>query len=176
MNHTSPTRGRDEGFICVCPLCSNTMSQTTIEVRQQNLDATDSMAQFESPDSEDVCASYLSRNVADSLGEFATLIITDDAEAKAELQKETANYAVYETAGGAVTGLYISRDLFDGDESPESIGLEFDESDEEAFEEAQAEREEEAADEANALLASSDESDGDDEEVEITDEELDLTA
>lgn len=154
------------------------MSQT-IEVRQQNLDATDSMAQFESPDSEDVCASYLSRNVADSLGEFATLTISDEAQVTAERQKETANYAVYETAGGAVTGLYIARELLvnDEDETPESIGLEFDESDEETFEEAQAEREEEAADEANALLASSDESDGDDEEeVGITDEELDLTA
>jgi hypothetical protein len=155
------------------------MSQT-IEVRQQNLDATDSMAQFESPDSEDVCASYLSRNVADSLGEFASLTISDDAEVTAERQKETANYAVYETAGGAVTGLYISHSVFDEDaESPESIGLEFAESDEETFEEAQAEREEEAADEAEGLLADSgdDEDDSDDEEeVEISDEELELTS
>ncbi len=153
------------------------MSQN-IEVRQQNLDATDSMAQFESPDSEDVCASYLSRNVADELGEFANLTISDEAEVTAERQKETANYAVYETAGGAVTGLYISHDVFDGDESPESIGLEFAESDEEAFEEAQAEREEEAEDEAEGLLADSDDTDDsdDEEEVEISDEELDLTA
>jgi len=156
------------------------MSQT-IEVRQQNLDATDSMAQFESPDSEDVCASYLSRNVADSLGEFASLTITDDAEVTAERQKETANYAVYETAGGAVTGLYIARELLADDEgeTPESIGLEFADSDEETFEEAQAERDEEAADEAEGLLADSgdDEDDSDDEEeVEITDEELELTA
>ena len=154
------------------------MSQT-IEVRQQNLDATDSMAQFESPDSEDVCASYLSRNVADSLGEFATLTITDEAEVTAERQKETANYAVYETAGGAVTGLYIARELLADDEgeTPESIGLEFAESDEETFEEAQAEREEEAADEAEGLLADSGDDDSDDEEeVEITDEELELTA
>jgi len=155
------------------------MSQT-IEVRQQNLDATDSMAQFESPDSEDVCASYLSRNVADSLGEFATLTISDEAQVTAERQKETANYAVYETAGGAVTGLYIARELLvnDEDETPESIGLEFAESDEESFEEAQAEREEEAEEEAEGLLAdSSDDSDDEaEEEVEISDEELDLTA
>ena len=152
------------------------MSQN-IEVRQQNLDETDSMAQFESPNSDDVCASYLSRNVADQIGEYATLTISEDAEVTAERQKETSNYAVYETAGGHVTGLYLSRDLFDGDESPESIGLTFFESDQESFEYAQAERNEEAEEEAEGLLAGSDDTDdSDEEEVEISDEELDLAA
>jgi hypothetical protein len=155
------------------------VENTTIEVRQQNLDATDSMAQYESPDSEDVCASYVSRDISEQLGEFATLSIRDDASVEAHLQKETTNYAVYETAGGHVTGLYISRDLF-GDESPESIGLSFAPSDEESFNEAQEEREEESEEEIEGLLSDSDDSDDDPDgstEIvadEITDDELGL--
>lgn len=157
------------------------MSETTIELRQQNLDETDSMAQFESPDGEDVCASYVSRNVASELGEFASLTISDDADVTADRQKETTNYAVYETAGGAVTGLYVNSELLADDEgeTPESIGLQFSESDEESFEEARAAIEEEAEEEAEGLLADSDESDDSDDEgdeVEISDEELSLTA
>lgn len=154
------------------------MSETTIEIRQQNPDETDNMAQFESPDSERVCASYVGRSVADDLGEFATLSITDDADVQAQLDNTTANYAVYETPQGLVTGLYVSRDEFDGEEPPESIGLALSQSDESAFEEAAESASEAEEDEAEGLLASgsdSDESDeSDDEEVEISDEELDL--
>ena len=152
------------------------VENTTIEVRQQNLDATDSMAQYESPNSDDVCASYISRKVASDLGEFASLNISDDASVEADLQKETTNYAVYETPNGLVTGLYISREVF-GEDSPDSIGLTLSESSEEAFEEAQAERNEEeeeaAEEEADALLGGSESDDSDEEEVEIADEELD---
>lgn len=168
----------NEGFMCVRPLYTNaTMSETTIELRQENPDETDNMAQFESPESERVCASYVGRSVADNLGEFATLSIRDDANVQAALDKTTANYAVYETPNGVVTGLYVSRDEFDGEEPPESIGLALSESDESAFEEAEESASEAEENEAEALLAGSDDSesdDSDDEEVEISDEELDL--
>jgi hypothetical protein len=149
------------------------MSQT-IQLRQQNLDATEKMAQFESPDGDAICASYIDRSVADQLGEFAEVTISEDADVMAELDNETTNYAVYETPGGAVTGLYISRDTLaemaeDGD-VPESIGLSFAPSSEDEWEEA----EEVDEDEVSGLLADSEESDDDEEEVEISDEELDL--
>lgn len=154
------------------------MSQTNIEVRQENPDETENMAQFESPDSEDVCASYISRNVADELGEYATLTISSNADVTATRQKTTTNYAVYETPGGAVTGLYVSREVLteDDDDAPESIGIEFSESDEESFEEAIEEIQEEAEEEAEGLLADSSDDEDDEEEVEISDEELELTA
>lgn len=149
------------------------MSQTTIEVRQENPEESENMAQYESPNGETVCASYISRNVAESLGEFATLTITDEAEAEASLQKTTTNYGVYETSNGAVTGLYVALDEFEDREAPDTIGLKFSESNEETFEEAQEEIAEDEEEEAEALLADSDESD--EEEIEISDEELALT-
>jgi len=144
----------------------------TIPLRQQNLEATEKMAQFESPDGDAICASYVDRSVADQLGEFAEVTVSEEADVNANLSKTTANYAVYETPSGAVTGLYISHDTLEEmgeEEAPESVGLAFAPSTEEEWEEA----EEVDEDEVDGLLAGSDESD-EEEEVEISDEELDL--
>lgn len=176
-SHDALPSARIEGFMGTAPLHPNATMSQTIEVRQQNPEQTENMAQYESPNEEAICASYVSRAVADQLGEFAALTITDEADVTAALSKTTANYAVYETAGGSVTGLYVNRDQFDGEEPPEEIGLEFDQSTEEAFEDAREAIEDEAEEEAEGLLASSDDADeSEDDEVEISDEELDLTA
>jgi hypothetical protein len=160
------------------------MSQK-IQLRQENPEETEKMAQFESPDGDAICASYIDRSVADQLGEYAEVTVSDEADVNATLSKTTANYGVYETPGGAVTGLYISRDtlaeIAGDDEVPENIGLSFAPSSEDEFEEADAVDE----DEIDGLLAGdSDDSDDDEpsaedeaeEMVEISDEELDLEA
>jgi hypothetical protein len=152
------------------------MSETTIQLRQTNLEETDNMAQFESPDGDAICASYVSRKVADQLGEYAQVTISDDAAVMADRTgfsgaDDDGNYATFETPSGAVTGLYVARDEFD-DEAPESIGLQFEQSNEDEFDEAAGVDE----DEVEGLLADSSESDDeeDEQEVEITDEELEL--
>ena len=166
------------------------MSQN-IQLRQQNLDETEKMAQFESPDGDAICASYIDRSVADQLGEFAQVTISDEANVNAELSKTTTNYGVYETGGGAVTGLYVSHDTLaevhggeaNAENAPESIGLAFSPSTEDEWDEA----EEVDEDEVEGLLAGTDDSDDSDEDettaddeadelLEIDDDELDLEA
>lgn len=165
------------------------MSQN-IQLRQQNPEEEDKMAQFESPDGDAICASYVARSVAEQLGEYAQVTVSDDAEVTASLNKTTTNYGVYETPGGAVTGLYVSHDALtsihggesDAENAPESIGLSFAPSSEDEWEEADTVDE----DEVDGLLADSDDSDEQEAEaeeeeeaeelVEIDDDELDLEA
>lgn len=151
------------------------MSEIEVELRQQNPEETDNMAQYESPDSEDVCASYISRNVSEQLGEYATLRIADDAKVSVDRTSDTKNYGVYDSPAEVLTGMYISHDLFD-DEAPESINIALSPSDEEAFEDA-GDDSEARAQEAEALVSGSesDDSDEGEQEVEISDEELGLT-
>jgi hypothetical protein len=167
------------------------MSQNTIQLRQQNPEQTEKMAQFESPDGDDVCASYVDRALAGKLGEYAELTISegDSASLDGVSGSGSGNYAIYETPGGAVTGLYISHDALaevTGDEAipenaPEAIGMSFAPSSEDEWEEAESVDE----DEVDDLLSDSDESDDEpeaeaedeaDDLVEIDDEELDLEA
>lgn len=153
------------------------MEDNTIQLRQSNPEQTDKMAQFESPDGDAICASYVSREVAGELGEFAELTVSDEAAVTADRtgfsgSDDNGNYATYETPSGAVTGLYIARDEFP-EEAPESIGLSFAPSSEDDFEESAGVDE----DEVEGLLADSDESaeeDSEKDEIEISDEELDL--
>lgn len=58
---------------------------------------------------------------------------------------DDGNYAIYESEGGAVTGLYLHRSIFDG-EAPDEIGMSLSGSSEEAFNEAENEADDEAAD------------------------------
>lgn len=167
------------------------MSETTIQLRQENPEETDKMAKVEHPDTD--VYGYLSRKVADQLGEYFELTLSDDADVMAELDGVTGsgsgNYATFETPGGAIVGFGIHNDLWsevlgeeverDGDDNvtnaPESIGMKFSASSEEAYEDAQEADEEEVA----GLIAESnenseDESDDEAEVVEISDEELDI--
>ncbi len=158
------------------------MSQT-IQLRQENPEEEEKMAKLEEPDND--VYGYLSRNVADQLGEYMALTVSDEAEVTANFQKSTTNYVVFETPGGAVVGLGIHKSIVEdvhgidltGDEpdgAPESIGLAFAASTEDEWEEAEAVDEEEV----EALIVGGgddgDESEEEEEIVEISDEELDL--
>lgn len=157
------------------------MTDNPIQLREQNPDETDKMAQFESPDGDAICASYIDRDVADQLGEYAEVTVAEagEEEVSANLSKTTTNYGVYETPGGHVTGLYVTRDVLDdmaGDEeeAPESISLVFSPSDEDAFESAREAIQEEAENEAEGLIAGDSDDEEEEEAVEISDEELNL--
>lgn len=140
------------------------MSETTINVRQENPEQTENMAKLESPD--DDVYGYLDRKVSGQLGEFMELVISEGDDASLDTvtgSNNDGNYARYETPGGNVKGLGISLDVVAdvfgieierGDNgtvqnAPESVGLGFAPSDESAYEDA-AEADEE---EAEALLA-----------------------
>lgn len=165
------------------------MNETTIHLRQTS-DATDSsMAQYESPDADAICASYVSQQIAGSLGEYAELEIeSDEAAVPLKLDgvsgaNDDGNYAVYDTPGGNLTGVYISHEALaevHGNEAspenaPESVNVALSPSSEDEFEEA-AGSDEPDENEADALLSgTSEDSDSDDEqEVEVSDEELNL--
>ena len=160
----------------------------TIELRQENPEETENMAKLEEPDND--VYGYLSRGAADQLGEYVSLTLSEEADVEAQFDgvtgSGTGNYARFETPGGAVTGLGIHNDVWssvlgveaerndDGEvtNAPESIGLSFASSDEEAYEEAQTADEDEVA----ALIAGGDDSEEEDEaeEVGIDDEEIGL--
>lgn len=169
------------------------MSQN-IELRQKNPDESENMAKLADADGD--VYGYLSRQVSDQLGEYMTMTVSAEADVTGTLDGVTGsgsgNFATFETPGGAVVGLGIALDLLESildfeverDEddivqnAPESIGLAFAASDEESFEQSEQADEEEVA----ALLGGgdddSDEAGAEDEaeEVEISDEELDLVA
>lgn len=144
------------------------MSQT-IQLRQSNPDEEEKMAKLEEPDND--VYGYLSREVADQVGEFMEVDISEEAAVEATLDKETKNFGVYKTSGGAIVGFGVQKDILesvtDTEEPPESIGLAFSPSTEEDYEEAESVDE----DEIEGLLSGDD---SEEEEIEISDEELDL--
>lgn len=152
----------------------------TIELRQKNPDESEKMAKLAHPDND--VYGYISRPVADKLGEYLTLTVSEEAEVTATKDKSTKNFGVYETAGGHVVGLGIRKDVLESvfgefEDVPESIGLQFEPSDEEAYDDAHTEElDEEEEDALIAGLGGSDESDDEEEEVEISDEELNLVS
>lgn len=160
-----------------------------LNIHQTNTDETDSMAKIEEPDNQ--VYGYIARDVADELGEYMTLTISEDEGAPVVLDsvtgKGTGNYAKYETPGGAIVGFGVSHDVWtevlgedverDSDDfvtnAPESLSFQFEESSEEEYEESQAVPE----DEVNALLGGGSDSDeGDSDEPEVEDEVEALTA
>lgn len=163
-----------------------------IHLRQTREATDDQRATYESPDApdgQDVCTMYARSEFVEALGAFGVLTVGGENGVTAELTRSTKNYAVYDTENGAVTGLYISRDVLDvgeDEDAPESVSVLFQPSDEDAWDEAleavaeeEAEAEEAAAEEAEQLIAAgsgeteTDDSD-DSEEVEVSDEELNI--
>lgn len=168
----------------------------TIQVTET--DSTENYRIFESADGDTIVGMYVADEVAEQLGEFAAVTISDEGseDATAEKKKDTTNYGVYELPP-AITGMYVSHDVLDSEETeegdleaPESVVLQLAPSDEETFEnslpdaeeqadalvegDSEDEEEEEASaeEQAEALVGGgSDESD-EDEEVEIADEEI----
>lgn len=162
----------------------------SIQVRQENPEEEEKMAKLQHPDTD--VYGYVSREVADQLGEYMELTISEDEGQMAELDGVTGsgsgNYATFDTPGGAIVGLGIHNDVWsdvfdrevERDEdnnvtnAPESVGLQFAPSTEEDYESAEEVDEEEI----EALVAGSGESETEtqEEEVEISDEELNLVA
>lgn len=150
-------------------------NDTTIEVGADK--DTENYRVFESADGDTIVGMYVSLGAAESLGQFATVEISDSAEVEATLDKTTKSYGVFSTPGDAVNGMYVSHDVlatlsdeeYDPEESVDSIGLTLTPSDESSFEESAGPDPEEE----DALVAGAD-SDSDEEAVEIADEEVGL--
>lgn len=152
----------------------------TLQIRQKNPEESEKMANLEEPDND--VYGYLSREVADALGEYIELTISEDGATTVTPQKSTKNFGVYESSGGAIVGMGISKqilsDVFgESDDIPQEVGITVAASTQDDYEDAEGVDE----DEVDALLAGADggsddagDSDEEEEEVGISDEELDL--
>ena len=143
----------------------------TIEVAQDN--STENYEVYESADGDTIVGMYVESGIAETLGEFASVTISDaddaDESATADKNKDTSNYGVYELPP-AITGMYVSHDALeseetdDGFEAPDSIGLALAPSDEETFEASLPDLD----DQSDALISGDD---SDEEESEPSAEE-----
>lgn len=143
----------------------------TIEVAQDN--STENYEVYESADGDTIVGMYVESGIAETLGEFASVTISDaddaDESATADKNKDTSNYGVYELPP-AITGMYVSHDALeseetdDGFEAPDSIGLSLAPSDEETFEASLPDLD----DQSDALISGDD---SDEEESEPSAEE-----
>lgn len=174
------------------------MNETTIQLTSN--DSSENYQIFESADGSTIVGMYVANEVAERLGEFAQVTLSEDGneDATAEKQKDTSNYGVFELPP-AITGMYVSHGVLDSDETedgpvaPDEVTLQLEPSDEETFENSLPDVEDQAdslvsgADEsdesdepsteeqAEALVGDASESeDSDSEPVEISDEELGL--
>lgn len=146
----------------------------TIQVTQDN--QTENYAVYESADEDSIVGMYIENGISESLGEFAAVTIQDASDteenATSEKKKDTSNYGVYELPP-AVTGMYVSHDALDSDETedgfeaPESIGLAIAPSDEESFEASLPDLD----DQSDALVSGESDDDSDEEESEPSAEE-----
>lgn len=154
----------------------------TIQARDAKFDQEDTegsiqSASDESPSGETDVYGVISQAVAEQLGEYFTITVTDDDDAvMAERTGETKNFGKYETPGRSVYGLGISQDMLESifDEVPETVGLSFSPSTQEEYEAAMEELEESQEEEAAELVAGGSDEPDESETVEISDEELDL--
>jgi len=163
------------------------MSETTIHARDGKAGQSDSEASIQTASDETGDTDMygvMARDVADQLGEYFTLTLTDDSDdVQLEQVGETKNFLKFETPGRQVYGVGISRDLLNDvfGEEPSSVGIQFAPSDESAYQDQIDEIEDAADEEAEALVVGAG-SDSDDEGteseaddlVEISDDELDL--
>ena len=139
--------------------------------------STENYTVYESADSDTIVGMYVSNGAADDIGEYGSLTVSDEGGVTASLNKTTTNYATFETAGGAISGMYVSHDLlaelfdgYDSDEGVAEISLIIEPSTEDAFE---AEQGVDEAEEESLVAGSGDGSD-EEEVVEISDEEVGL--
>lgn len=107
----------------------------------------------------------------DPLG-FIEVEVAEEGPVSLAKNKDTKSFGVYESASGAISGMYVSHDVLgseegeDGFEAPEERGISISPATEEDFEESQ--ESEELQEEASSLL--SDAGDSDAVEAESTDE------
>ncbi len=154
-------------------LHNNTMTETnTIQVTKD--DSTENYTVYESADGDTIVGMYIEQSIAEQLGEFAAVTIQDATDASddatAEKKKDTSNYGVFELPP-AVTGMYVSHDTLDSEESedsgptaPDTVGLSLAPSDEETFEASLPDLDEQS----DALVS---DNDSDEEESEPSAEE-----
>lgn len=158
---------------------SQTIQARDAKFEQEDTEGSIQSASDESPSGETDVYGVISQAVAEQLGEYFTVTLTDDEDAvQAQRTGETKNFGKYETPGRSAYGLGISKDLLESvfGEVPETIGLRFASSTQEEYEAAMDDMEESQEEEAAALVAGgSDESDDEPDEVEISDEELQIT-
>lgn len=169
------------------------MSQNdnAIEVAQSK--TTTNYGVYDAPDGDEkqaIVGMYISSGITDDLGEHVTVALDTDGDGvPATLDRTTSGYGVFSTEADAIESMYVSHQFltdlvegdYDSDDSIESVGVTLSPSDEESFEEALdavTVDEDETEQEAEALLAGSgggdSEESGDEETVEIEDEELNL--
>ena len=153
----------------------HTMSEE-LEIAVDN--TTENYTVYESADGDTIVGMYVSNGAADDIGEYGTLTVSDEGGVTALLNKTTANYATFETAGGAISGMYVSHHLlselfdeYDSDEGVADIGLTIEPSDEESFEKEQGVDE---AEEESLVAGATDANEEEEEVVEISDEEVGL--
>jgi len=153
---------------------THTMSET-LEIGADS--STENYTVYESADGDTIVGMYVSNGAADDIGEYGSLTVSAEGGVTASLNKTTTNYATFETAGGAISGMYVSHDLlaelfdeYDSDEGVAEISLTIEPSTEDAFE---AEQGVDEAEEESLVAGSDDESD-EEEVVEISDEEVGL--
>lgn len=124
-------------------------------------------------------------SVAEKVGDFLELSLSEEGATELGLEKVTSRTGRYSTEGGAVRHIYFAHDVLDsfggsmpdGEdavyEAPEAIGISLSASTEDAFEEAQESTDNAAEDEAAALLgdsAASEEESESEEESDLDDE------
>jgi len=138
--------------------------------------STENYTVYESADGDTIVGMYVSNGAADDIGEYGSLTVSAEGGVTASLNKTTTNYATFETAGGAISGMYVSHDLladlfdeYDSDEGVAEISLIIEPSTEDAFEAEQVVDEEE-----EGLVEGSDDGSDEEEVVEISDEEVGL--
>jgi hypothetical protein len=124
---------------------------TTVPVQRTDNPDDDGRPAYESA-GDTICASYLTFPSGRTPEDYLAFIIGgENAPVTLELQRVTKNYAVYDSESGAVTGLYVNLEEFDG-EPPEETGFALAEADEEDFEQAVQEEEADAQEEVEALF------------------------
>jgi len=135
-------------------------TQTTT-VNAQLQDTTSAgKGEYASPDAgtQTICTSYLQIPEGREADEYLAFVLFAD-EGATTLQRtgfsgsdDDGNYAIYESESGAIVGMYIHRDTFEG-EAPDEIPLSLDEADESDFEAAKNAVEEAVENEAEELFA-----------------------
>lgn len=119
----------------------------------------------------------ISRAVAEQLGEYFNVTVSDEAAVTASRTGETKNFGKFETPNRAAYGIGINRSVLEdvtGEELPDEVGLTFAPSTQEAYEAELEELDESAEEEAEALVAGTDDSDETEDESDEDTEAADL--
>lgn len=120
-------------------MSNQTDSQTVVAQRERTTSA--GKFQYASPetDPQTICTSYLHVPEGEEPAEYLAFEFGGDSDVTLYRSgfsgsDDEGNYAIYETEGGMIEGLYVHRDTFEG-EAPEEVSFDLIEADESDFEE-----------------------------------------